>query len=279
MFGASLIPLLRASGHGVVCQGRGQNADMRLDPADTHSVENALRATRAEVAINLVGSTNVHKCEADPAYAYHVNAATVYALSTAIKRSVGTKTHLIHISTDQVYSGTGPHEESEVQPINVYGLSKYAGETAALNIGATVLRTNFFGKSQCPGRKSLSDWVVDNLRSHAHITVFSDVRFSALNMRSLGRIIDGVIAERPAGVLNVGCRDGISKAEFAISLGQALGLSVDSLRVGVSAEAGLQVRRPNDMTLCVKRIEGALGITCPTFAEEIEKTAKEYCHV
>ena len=36
--------------------------------------------------------------------------------------------NFVQISTDQVYSGPGPHSEKDTSPLNVYGLTKLIGE-------------------------------------------------------------------------------------------------------------------------------------------------------
>jgi dTDP-4-dehydrorhamnose reductase len=183
---------------------------------------------------------------------------------------------LVHISTDQVYDGPGPHAEDEVHPINVYGLSKYTGELLAERVGATVLRSNFYGRSRCEGRVSFSDWVVRSLREKTPITVFDDVMFSAVHIDTLCDFIARSIERRPAGIFNAGCRDGISKAGFALALAHALGLPTDNVKVGTSADVFLKARRPLDMTLQVARLEAALNLQCPNMLNEIEHTWKEY---
>ena len=50
---------------------------------------------------------------------------------------------LIHISTDQLYSGEGPHIENKINPLNVYALTKRLGEIEASKVPSSILRTNF----------------------------------------------------------------------------------------------------------------------------------------
>lgn len=276
LLGASLVPALAARGHDVLAQGRGESAALRLDPSDAGAIERAFAEHRPDAVVNLIAATNVDQCEEQPLLAWRANAAVVEAIAGAIAGRGGARPHLVHVSTDQVYDGPGPHQESQVQPINVYGLSKYTGELLAERVGATVLRTNFFGRSHCAARTSFSDWLVASLRGAKPITVFDDVLFSAWHLDSLCAAIAASIDRRPAGVFNAGCRDGISKAGFALGLARALGLSTAAVKVGTSADVALRARRPLDMTLDVTRIEHALQITCPTMGAEIERTAKEY---
>lgn len=279
LLGASLVPALRARGHTVLAQSRGPGADLCLDPSDRLAVSAALAIHRPAAVINLVAATNVDQCETQTELAWQANAGVVAAIAEgilALDNDPASRPHLVHISTDQVYDGPGPHAEDEVHPINVYGLSKYTGELLAERVGATVLRSNFYGRSRCAGRVSFSDWLVRSLREKTPITVFDDVKFSAIHIDTLCGFVARSIELRPAGIFNAGCRDGISKAGFAMALAGALGLPTDNVKVGTSADVVLTARRPLDMTLQVARLEAALDLQCPNMLNEIEHTSKEY---
>lgn len=279
LLGASLVPALRARGHTVLAQSRGPGADLCLDPSDRLAVSAALAIHRPAAVINLVAATNVDQCETQTELAWQANAGVVAAIAEgilALDNDPASRPHLVHISTDQVYHGPGPHAEDQVHPINVYGLSKYTGELLAERVGATVLRSNFYGRSRCAGRVSFSDWLVRSLREKTPITVFDDVKFSAIHIDTLCDFVAHSIELRPAGIFNAGCRDGISKAGFAMALAGALGLPTDNVKVGTSADVVLTARRPLDMTLQVARLEAALDLQCPNMLNEIEHTSKEY---
>lgn len=279
LLGASLVPTLRACGYNVLAQSRDLGADLCLDPSDRAAVAAVLTLHRPVAVVNLVAATNVDQCETHTELAWHANTGVVAAIVEGILAFGNTPTsrpHLVHISTDQVYEGLGPHAENEAHPINVYGLSKYTGELLAERVGATILRSNFYGRSRCVGRVSFSDWLVRSLREKTPITVFDDVKFSAIHIDTLCNYIGRSIVLRPAGIFNAGCRDGISKAGFAMALARTLGLSTESVRMGTSADVALKARRPLDMTLQVARIEAALDLRCPNMINEIQHTAKEY---
>jgi dTDP-4-dehydrorhamnose reductase len=279
LLGVSLVKDLRSRGHTVLTQSRSAGSDFCLEPSDRGAVAATLAALRPSAVVNLVAATNVDQCEVQMAQAWQANVAAIAAIAdgvAALGSEAYIRPHLVHISTDQVYNGQGPHAEEIVQPINVYGLTKYTGELLAERVGATVLRTNFFGRSHCPGRSSFSDWLVSSLRHKTNITVFDDVLFSAVHIDTLCDIIARSLECRLPGTFNVGCRDGISKAGFALALARVLGLPTDHVTVGTSAEVVLKARRPLDMTLQVSRLEAALNLSCPTMSGEIEHAAKEY---
>jgi dTDP-4-dehydrorhamnose reductase len=279
LLGSSLVPALRSCGHTVIAQSRDSGADLCLDPSDRGAVAESLARHRPSAVINLVAATNVDQCETQTELAWQANAGVVAAIAEgiiAVHSDSASRPHLVHISTDQLYDGRGPHAEDDVQPINVYGLSKFTGELLAERVGATVLRTNFYGRSRSKGRVSFTDWLVHNLREKTPITVFEDVKFSAIHINTLCDYIVLSIALRPTGIFNAGCRDGISKAGFAMALARSLSLSTENVRLGTSADVVLKARRPLDMTLQVARLEAALDLQCPNMLDEIEYTAKEY---
>lgn len=263
----------------MLTQSRGPGADLCIDPSNRTAVATALALHRPVAVVNLVAATNVDQCETQTELAWQANAGVVAAISEgilALGNTQASKPHLVHISTDQVYDGHGPHIEDEVHPINVYGLSKYTGELLAERVGATILRCNFYGRSRCVGRASFSDWLVRSMREKTPITVFDDVKFSAIHIGTLCEFIARSIELRPAGTFNAGCRDGISKAGFALALAHILSLPTDNIKVGTSSHAALKARRPLDMTLQVARLEDALDLQCPNIFNEIEQTSKEY---
>lgn len=276
LLGGSLCPYFSQQGVEVIKAGRSQSSDYVLDITDPKAVENLFKAIAPDYVINLVAATDVDRCESDVTYAYTANAKVSGAIAAATQNCRGLDFHAVHISTDQVYDGRGHHLENFVNPINVYGLSKFTGELLAASTQAAILRTNFYGKSKVLGRNSFSDWIVTSLNAHKSITVFEDVHFSALNINSLCGIIFQVMRKRIVGTYNVGCRNGISKAEFALALADRLSLNVETAKIGRLADVTLKAKRPLDMTLDVLKLETALGSHCPDIFEQIELTAQEY---
>ena len=68
-------------------------------------------------------------------------------MNSLIETNLSDKIFLLHLSTDQVYSGKGPHRENFTYPINNYGKTKLKGERFVKKINGCILRTNFVGKS------------------------------------------------------------------------------------------------------------------------------------
>jgi dTDP-4-dehydrorhamnose reductase len=277
LLGRSLTRHLLAAGYDTLGHARAGQADVVADLTDAAALGSALDATRPDVIVNLVALTNVDECERAPQRAYLANVRSVENLVRWMDRRADS-CHLIQISTDQVYDGAGPHAEADVTLSNYYGFSKYAGELVAAAAPSTVLRTNFFGRSECRGRATFTDWLVASMREAVPITVFEDVYFSPLSMQRLAQVVGQLIECRPRGVFNAGSREGISKADFAFMLADELGLSTDHVRRGTAEQSHLLAYRPKDMRMDCSRIEAALGIALPTLMEEIQSMHSIYAN-
>ena len=271
--GPILCASLEASGHVVFRQGRRSSAQFTCDPAKPGELHSLMEQSAPDVVINLIAKADVDGCEVDPVGAQVANVDVVEALVRAVS---GRNIHLVHLSTDHVYGGPGPSAEDQAAPINVYASTKYRGEKVAEKGGATVLRTNFVGRSIVPGRRSLSDWIVGQLRAKERFTVFRDVLFSPLHVSTVCRCIEMAALRRIPGVFNLGARGGISKADFAMALANHLEEDSSLMTVGDYSDVLQRAKRPRDMTMSVERFECAFESQLPTIQNEIALLAHEY---
>lgn len=267
LFGATLSPVLAAAGYDVVKHGKNVASDVACDLTDKIATHAMLADTRPNIVVNLVALTNVDKCEEIPHDAYLLNVRTVENLVSGMCGHVAP--YLIQISTDQVYDSIGPSQEDAIRLTNTYALTKYAGELAAARIPSTILRTNFFGHSALPGRKSFSDWLLGSLRSAEPITVFTDVVVNPLAIETLSAMIIRVIERRVEGVFNLGSHGAMSKADFALELARVYGFSIQNVRYGSVSDMNLSAYRPRDMSMDCSRFEGAFDVKLPSLLDEI----------
>lgn len=112
---------------------------------DKAGVESVFEYTRPQFCINCAAYTAVDKAESERESAFLINAEAVKNLAAvcAVRQ-----TKLLHVSTDYVFNGSSsvPYKESDpVEPVNVYGASKAAGEAlaAAHNSDAVIIRTSW----------------------------------------------------------------------------------------------------------------------------------------
>jgi dTDP-4-dehydrorhamnose reductase len=100
------------------------------DLANLQGLAQTVQAWAPDVIVNAAAYTAVDKAESEQAQAHRVNAEALEVLAQAAARSGAL---LVHYSTDYVFPGEGQapwREEDVVGPLNVYGLSKLAGEQA-----------------------------------------------------------------------------------------------------------------------------------------------------
>ena len=276
LLGSSLVPRLKNFGYKVVTHACVSQADVMINLFDRQKTFEMLERIQPKVIINLVGLTNVELCEQQVSLAYLANARTVENLVSWIA-AVGTRCHLIQVSTDHVYDGAGVHSEDEVAITNNYAFSKYAGELAALRVPSTVLRTNFVGRSNKIGRESLTDWVYNSLTANISVQVLSDIYFSPLSISILAEMIELVVQEKPIGIFNLGSHGGMSKADFNFAFAESLKLQTKNMsRIKACEAKFLSTYRPKDMRMNSTKFENRLGVKLPQLKELIQHLAWEY---
>jgi dTDP-4-dehydrorhamnose reductase len=229
-----------------------------------------VRATKPDWLIHTAALADVDACETDPAVAWTLNVETSRVLA-AEAAALGTR--FLYVSTDQLWDGRHPFLDEGVPPapLNTYGHSKAAGETAtvAANPAAIVARTNFFGPGR-PWRRSFSDWVLDSLSASRTITLFRDVYVTPIATHHLCEALVELLAAETRGIIHIAGRDRVSKLEFGRRLARAFGHGESLIREGSVEDVPRIARRPKDMSLAVGRIESLLGRRMPSLDAGIE---------
>lgn len=136
-------------GQELVCQLEKMNVELisftksELDICHLESVLKIVNEIQPQIIINAAAYTKVDQAEKDKELAFSVNAYGQRNLAVAAEK-VDAK--VCYVSTDYVFDGdsTDPYEEHAlVNPISVYGKSKYAGEqlTQTLSTKYFIVRT------------------------------------------------------------------------------------------------------------------------------------------
>jgi dTDP-4-dehydrorhamnose reductase len=220
---------------------------------------------RPHLVVNASAFHVVDLCESAFARALQVNAVTVHALAK-VAESAGAR--LVTISTDYAFDGNSrlPYGEDDLpNPIQAYGVSKVAGEMAALSAhpeGAIVVRTcGLYGRA--PSRQKAGNFVLNRLadaRAHAEIEVGSDLVCTPTSASDLASaLIRLVEAGAPGGRYHLTNSGQCDWATFAAEIMRLAGLATRVVpvdRQGAYAPA----RRPAFSVLaCTKA--ASLGVT------------------
>lgn len=123
----------------IACVGRPT-----LDIARPDAIAKAMDALEPSVVINAAAFTNVDLAETERELARAVNHAGAAMLAQCCRRR---QVPLVQISTDYVFDGTKQglyNEQDRANPLNYYGVTKYAGEqdVLATHERALVVRTS-----------------------------------------------------------------------------------------------------------------------------------------
>lgn len=231
------------------------------NPEETSAL---VSAVEPDGVIHCAAATDVDQCEDNPEWAFEHNRDMARQVAEAASK---VDASLIHISTDAVFDGgPGPHAESdEARPINVYGRSKLEGEreVAEFHPEAAIVRTNFFGWGP-PGRSSLAEWFVENLRRGKPRPGFTDIRINPLLVNQLTELLLRTLGSGLSGIYHIAGSEAITKYDLGVKIAQAFEMSTDLIEPTVSEQANLQAARPKDLSLRVEKIERDLGTTMPS---------------
>lgn len=117
----------------------------QIPAGDPSALSELIERHQPTVIVNCAAYTAVDRAESDQDACFQLNRDFVTELSRLSTRS---NAHLVHFSTDYVFNGEHKRpyiEEDATGPVNVYGVSKLAGEHGVLAHAkrATIIRTSW----------------------------------------------------------------------------------------------------------------------------------------
>jgi dTDP-4-dehydrorhamnose reductase len=190
----------------------------------------------------------------------------------------GRNIKFVHISTDNVFDGRkGDYgEEDAVNPINVYGRTKYEGEQEALKAPQSlVVRTNIFGWN-VQYKYSLAEWCLNELSQGHRIKGFTDVYFSSLYTIDLAKIIREAMARDLRGVFHMAASSVVSKYRFLVDVAELFGFNASLIEPITLEEFPFKAKRGRNISMAVSKGRVALGITIPTVEESLRHFYFDY---
>lgn len=199
-----------------------------IDAARQIGLDRIIAESRPDAIVNCIAVTAGSGCADDHVACVSVNSLFPHRLAEA-SRNYGC--HLIHISTDGVFSGKGGnYSESDLpDPQDLYGRSKLAGEV--IDKDCLTLRTSFFGPS--PTGRGLVEWLIAH--RGARIQGYTDYIFTGLSTTAVSRAIIAVLARatRLSGLYHLG-GSAMSKYDLLVMLSRKLqlGITIDPVAVG-----------------------------------------------
>ena len=200
-------------------------------------------AQRPDLVIHTAAYTDVDGCERNPETAFTVNAQGTRRVAEGATKA---NARLIYISTDYVFDGkkTEPYTERDpVNPLNVYGRSKLAGEEEAVEgcRRTLVLRTSWlYGVDG----KNFVKTILRLAVTQPEVRVVEDQCGSPTYARHLAQVIAGLIRSDVTGVIHAGGEGECSRYEFAKATLQEAGLGCRVVPISTAESGRLALRPP-----------------------------------
>ena len=245
-----------------------------LDIRNREQTFSSLKEIKPDLVIHTAALVDVDYCEEHSEEAWSINTEGTENVALAT-REVGAK--LVYISTDSVFDGEkGMYGEEDVpHPLNVYARTKLEGEARVRCClpESIIIRTAFYGWG-FPGKHSLADWLITQLKRGEKPKMFTEVLFSPIPINVLVAAMLEMCGKNLSGLYHVGGRERCSKYTFGLELARAFGFNESCIQPSTRAEAQLKAPRPKDISLNVNKTLSS-GIYLPSLREGISWLLKE----
>ncbi|ASI98381.1 dTDP-4-dehydrorhamnose reductase [Thermococcus celer] len=251
------------------------HADLDVTVPETLKV---LRKLKPNVIINTAAYVRVDDAELYPEKAFQVNA--IGALNVA---RIANKIDAInvYISTDYVFDGEKgePYTEEDVpNPINVYGVSKLAGEVFTRNYSQKhyIIRVaSLYGKAGASGKGgNFVEWVIERARRGEELRIVDDQFMSPTYTMDVARTLGKFLKLGPEfGVYHMVNEGFCSWYEFTKAIFEILEWDVEVKPIK-SSELNRLARRPGFSALENAKIHD-IGLKMPGWKEGLREYLSE----
>lgn len=254
-----------------------------LDLANLPNVRKELNSLKPTTIINLAAVTDVEYCEKNPIQADIINhrlpkELAQYCNENNMNGSGGI--FIIHISTDFVFDGKlgNYSEDSNPNPVNVYGKTKFLGDNAIRSI---VQEQNWciarFGSvfGLHPRKKTFPIFAIEYLLSGQRIDAAIDQINSPSYVVNVCDMLDELVRDKHFGTFHVGGASRLSRYEQAKKIAEVLRADASLIDGKTSVGMNWVAKRPPDSSLCVNKARRFLSSKPMEFDAAIRAFIKE----
>lgn len=248
-----------------------------LDAAEPLLVRHGVTAI-----INCAAFTNVDLAEKEWELAFRVNAVAAGGLAgTAAMLGIP----FVQVSTDYVFSGEKrePYgEDDSPEPLNVYGLSKLAGERMVSGSGArhAIVRSSWIFSS---GHNNFVKTMRQLCREKDDVHVVADQRGRPTHARDLAGAITVVTSALERGhvgsgiwhVANAGETTWHGLARHIFDRAKRNGLATAPLHQTSSSAQTSKARRPANSSLCTRKLQRDFGLVLRSWRTAADEAIDE----
>jgi dTDP-4-dehydrorhamnose reductase len=238
---------------------------------DLDLLQAQLKEIQPDIILNCGAYTGVDKAETEKELAFTVNYSAIELIA---KYAAKNNVNLIHVSTDYVFDGSSSialAEDSETNPINVYGESKLAGEIACLkeNSNSIIIRTSWvyskFGNNFVKTMQRL-------MQERDEINVVNDQIGSPTHASDLAIAMIDIIESSKwvPGIYNFSNEGEISWYEFALAIKELGNYECNVGGIPTSAYP-TPAKRPKFSLLNKEKIKTIYNLNVPYYKDSLKK--------
>lgn len=237
--------LVRQLGDDAVTLGHGD-----IDVTDGVGVSAVVRAHRPDWVVNTAAFHRVDDCELNPTLAFAVNAT---GAANVARAAAETGAGVVFYSTDYVFGGAergrgNPHAEADLPgPLNVYGVSKQAGEhlVALANPRHLVIRTaGLYGTATSRKGWTFPELMVTKARNEGVLRVVADQALSPTYTHDLATTTLALMRGGATGLFHLVNAGECSWHEFASATVKLAGIEVPVEATQTIRQPGKAARPP-----------------------------------
>lgn len=247
-----------------------------LDLESRSSCEKSIKSFSPEVVINTAAFHNLPKCELEPNRAFEVNCLAIRELAGLCMKM---DTRLVTFSTDYVFGGEQnvPYQESaRPNPLQIYGLSKMAGEQAAMqsaSLNTIIIRTcGLYGLAGARSKGgNFVDMRIEDARTKTELDMSCDQTVAPTYTGDLAKAVFKLIEfpELVPGIYHLVNEGECTWYEFTKEIYKVMGLEVDVRPVNRGGMSG-GLHRPKYSVLANSKAR-EIGISLPHWRNALQR--------
>ncbi len=252
-----------------------------IEVTDLSSCE-ILKELKPDVVINTAAYHKTDECEENPEKTFLVNSVGARNVALVCKEIDAID---VYISTDYVFDGAKkePYTEDDTSnPINVYGVSKYAGEILTRYICDKhyIIRvSSLFGVAGASGKGgNFIETMIKKAKAGNELNVVNDITMSPTYTKDAAVVIKEIIYNKlPYGIYHV-TNDGFCTwYEFAKAIFEITGIDA-KLNPITSDKYPTKAKRPKNSALSIEKIK-SYGMNMRNWKEALRDYLKEKGHI
>ena len=271
--GSDLNKVFRAAGDNVLALTHAQ-----VDVCDEARINELLAAEKPEVVLNTAAFHKVEECEKKPELAFQVNASAPMRLAAACQKSGAV---LVHFSTDYAFGGYAHNtpfaETDKPAPLNVYGVSKVAGEDLIAYNTDRYFVLRVCGLYGIAGSSGKGGNFVENMLKKAlagdPIKVVEDQVLTPTYTMDLAEAVRKLVLTGKFGLYHLSSEGQCSWYEFTRHIFECAGLKAN-LSPCKTTDFFSPVKRPAYSVLSKAKLR-SVGLTIPSWKDALPRYLKE----